>query len=135
MKLTRSLMGTKRFVEEPGDSSISRTKTHRVVYLVKAEHVELRRVPLPVPGPGELLVRIGAATTCGTDVKVFRRGSHPRMLQAPTPFGHEMAGTICAVGNPAPVSSTTGREWQAGDRIVLANSAPCGSCERCRYGH
>ena len=65
--------------------------------------MELRRVPVPEPGPGEILVRIGAATTCGTDVKVLRRGGHPRMLQPPTPFGHEMAGTVEAVG-PATLS-------------------------------
>lgn len=79
---------------------------------------------MPAPGPGELLVRIGAATTCGTDVKVFRRGGHPRMLKAPTPFGHEMAGTVAAAGEGA------GR-FRAGDRVVVANSAPCGVCEWC----
>jgi L-iditol 2-dehydrogenase len=86
--------------------------------------LELREVPVPAPGPGELLVRIGAATTCGTDVKVFRRGGHPRMLKAPTPFGHEMAGTVVVVGEDA------GR-FRAGDRVVVANSAPCGVCEWC----
>jgi L-iditol 2-dehydrogenase len=78
---------------------------------------------VPAPGPGELLVRIGAATTCGTDVKVFRRGGHPRMLKAPTPFGHEMAGTVAASGD--------GGRFRVGDRVVVANSAPCGVCEWC----
>jgi L-iditol 2-dehydrogenase len=93
--------------------------------------VELRRIPLAAPGPGELLVRIGAATTCGTDVKVLRRGGHPRMLHAPTPFGHEMAGTVVALGTPE-----IGRQelWQVGDRVVVANSAPCGQCEPCLRG-
>ena len=68
----------------------------RVVYLLGPETVELREDPIPKPGPGELLVRNGAATTCGTDVKVFRRGGHPRMLRVPTPFGHELDGTIVA---------------------------------------
>ncbi|HVR98695.1 MAG TPA: alcohol dehydrogenase catalytic domain-containing protein [Thermoanaerobaculia bacterium] len=86
--------------------------------------MELREVPLPEPGPGELLIRIGAATTCGTDLKVFRRGGHPRMLKAPTPFGHEMAGTVVATGS--------GEErFRIGDRVVVANSAPCGVCELC----
>jgi L-iditol 2-dehydrogenase len=72
-------------------------------------------------------VRIGAATTCGTDVKVLRRGGHPRMLHAPTPFGHEMAGTVVASG--------PGQErWNVGDRVVVANSAPCGQCEPCQRG-
>ena len=96
----------------------------RTVFLLGPERVELRRVPVPAPGPGELLVRIGAATTCGTDVKVLRRGGHPRMLQAPTPFGHEMAGTVVAVG--------PGQDrWAVGDRVVVANSVPCGACEWC----
>ena len=84
-------------------------------------------MPVPEPGPGEILVRIGAATTCGTDVKVLRRGGHPRMLQPPTPFGHEMAGTVEAVG-------TEQERWRPGDRVVVANSVPCGECEWCRHG-
>ena len=82
---------------------------------------------MPAPGPGELLLRVGAATTCGTDLKVFQRGGHPRMLKAPTPFGHEMAGTVAAVGEGA-------RRWRPGDRVVVANSAPCGVCEWCARG-
>lgn len=91
------------------------------------ERLELREVPLSAPGPGELLLRIGAATTCGTDLKAFQRGGHPRMLKAPTPFGHEMAGTIAAVGPEV-------ERWQVGDRVVVANSAPCGVCEWCARG-
>ena len=99
----------------------------RTIFLLGPERVELRRVPVPEPGAGELLVKIGAATTCGTDVKVLRRGGHPRMLVVPTPFGHEMAGTIAAVG-----SEVSG--WKIGDRVVVANSAPCGECEQCLRG-
>ncbi|MCH2374842.1 MAG: alcohol dehydrogenase catalytic domain-containing protein [Planctomycetes bacterium] len=100
---------------------------HRVVYLLGPETVELREDPIPRPGPGELLVRIGAATTCGTDVKVFRRGGHPRMLRVPTPFGHELAGTIVECGEGA-------SSWNVGQRVVVANSAPCNDCEYCRRG-
>ncbi len=99
----------------------------RTVFLLGPERVELRRVPVPEPGPGELLVKIGAATTCGTDVKVLRRGGHPRMLVVPTPFGHEMAGTIAAAGSGV-------EPWKIGDRVVVANSAPCGECEQCLKG-
>jgi L-iditol 2-dehydrogenase len=95
---------------------------------VGPERLELRDVPVPAPGPGEILLRVGAATTCGTDLKVFQRGGHPRMLKAPTPFGHEMAGTVAAVGE-----ELAGR-WQPGDRVVVANSAPCGVCEWCSRG-
>ncbi len=103
-------------------------------------------MPVPQPGPGELLVRIGAATTCGTDIKVYRRGGHPRMLRVPGPFGHEMAGTVAAVGLPLPGgggAAAGGRSGGAaahapafavGDRVVVANSAACGQCEWCARG-
>ena len=89
------------------------------------EDVRIENVPLLPLQPGEVRVRIGAALTCGTDVKVFRRGYHARMIQPPAVFGHEMAGTIEAVGE-----SVT--DWQIGQRVVIANSAPCGTCFYCR---
>lgn len=104
---------------------MSLPNTHRVVYLLGPEEVEMRVDPVPRPGAGELLVRIGAATTCGTDVKVFRRGGHPRMLRVPTPFGHELAGTVVECGSGVAA-------WSEGDRVVVANSAPCGECTYCR---
>lgn len=84
-------------------------------------------IPVPEPGPGEALVRIEAALTCGTDVKTLRRG-HPVMIpRVPTVFGHELAGTVVAVGRGA-------RGIYEGDRVVAANSAPCGDCLPCRGG-
>ena len=100
---------------------------HRVVYLLGPEHIEVREEPVAVPGTGELVVRIRAATTCGTDVKVFRRGGHPRMLRVPTPFGHEFAGSVEALG-----PGVSG--YEPGDRVVVANSAPCGGCAYCEAG-
>jgi L-iditol 2-dehydrogenase len=76
---------------------------------------------------GEVRVRIGAALTCGTDLKVYRRGYHARMLTPPCVFGHELAGTIVEVA-PGAVG------WFVGDRVVCANSAPCGHCGRCAEG-
>ena len=78
-------------------------------------------------GPGEVRVQIEAALTCGTDLKVWRRGYHARMLTPPCRFGHEFAGRITEV---APRVT----EWSVGDRVVAANSAPCGSCPACRRG-
>lgn len=103
----------------------------RTVFLLGPERLEVRRVPVPEPGAGEILLRIEAATTCGTDVKVLRRGGHPRMLHVPTPFGHEMAGTVAAVGPP---NGNGQGKWSVGDRVVVANSAPCGACEWCLRG-
>jgi len=90
---------------------------------------DLRAEELPVPEPetGELVLRIEAALTCGTDVKTLRRG-HPVMIpKVPTVFGHEFAGTVAAVG--AGVSG-----FREGDRVVAANSAPCGACRSCLAG-
>lgn len=87
---------------------------------------DLRDEELPVPEPaaGEVVLRVDAALTCGTDVKVRRRG-HPVMLpRVPTVFGHEFAGTVSAVG--AGVTRV-----RAGDRLAAANSAPCGGCRPC----
>jgi L-iditol 2-dehydrogenase len=110
---------------------VSGSRRQSAVYLVGPERLELRRVQLPRPAAGELLVRIAAATTCGTDVKVYRRGGHPRMLRVPGPFGHEMAGTVEEVG-----AAVSGQEplFAPGDRVVIANSAPCGECAWCRRG-
>jgi L-iditol 2-dehydrogenase len=110
---------------------VSPPRRQNAVYLVGPERLELRRVALPRPGPGELLVRIAAATTCGTDVKVYRRGGHPRMLRVPGPFGHEMAGIVEEAGASAAGSAP---RFAIGDRVVVANSAPCGDCAWCRRG-
>ncbi|MBI4246434.1 MAG: alcohol dehydrogenase catalytic domain-containing protein [Candidatus Rokubacteria bacterium] len=84
-------------------------------------------VAWPTPGPGEIVLQVEAALTCGTDVKVRRLG-HPVMIpRVPTVFGHEFAGTVTAVGRGV----TAIRE---GDRVVAANSAPCGACRLCRAG-
>lgn len=84
-------------------------------------------VPWPTPGAGEVVVRIEAALTCGTDVKTLRRG-HPVMIpHVPTVFGHELAGTVAAVGRGVDAV-------REGDRVVAANSAPCGVCPPCQAG-
>jgi len=92
------------------------------------ENLRIETVPMPELEPGDLLVRVRAALTCGTDVKVFKRGYHARMIVPPALFGHELAGDVVAMGDgPAP--------FRAGDRIVAANSAPCGECFYCRRGN
>lgn len=88
------------------------------------EDLRLETLPDPEPGPGEVVIAVGAATTCGTDLKVWRRGGHARMLKPPTLFGHEAAGTIAAIGE-----GVIG--WEIGDRVVPNNSAPCGKCFFC----
>ena len=89
--------------------------------------LRLEEIPVPAPAPGELVVKIEAALTCGTDVKTLRRG-HPVMIpRVPTVFGHELAGAVAAVGAGV-------RGFKESDRVVAANSAPCGACVLCRAG-
>jgi L-iditol 2-dehydrogenase len=89
------------------------------------EDVKVEQVSIPEIGPRDVLVRVKAALTCGTDVKVFRRGYHARMIVPPALFGHELAGDIVATGGEVV-------RFRPGDRVVAANSAPCGECFYCR---
>lgn len=89
------------------------------------EDLRLETVPDPSPAAGEVVIQVSVATTCGTDLKVWRRGGHAKMLQLPTLFGHEAAGRIMAIG-----SGVSG--WQVGDRVVANNSAPCMQCFFCQ---
>jgi len=88
------------------------------------EDLRLENIAEPTPAAGEIVIQVSVATTCGTDLKVWRRGGHAKMLKPPTPFGHEAAGRIVAIG-----SEVTG--WQVGDRVVANNSAPCMACFFC----
>jgi L-iditol 2-dehydrogenase len=101
--------------------------TMRAAVLHGREDIRIESVPVPEAGPGELIVRVGAALTCGTDLKVFRRGYHARMIVPPALFGHELAGTVVQAG--AGVS-----DFAPGDRVVALNSAPCGECYFCERG-
>ena len=85
------------------------------------ENVTIEQVPIPTLFPGDLLVKVRAALTCGTDIKVFRRGYHAKMIVPPALFGHELAGDV--VEGPT--------DW-IGKRVVAANSAPCGICRQCQ---
>jgi L-iditol 2-dehydrogenase len=87
-------------------------------------------VPLPL-NPGEVRIQIAVALTCGTDLKVLKRGYHAKMLTPPSPFGHELAGTISEIARPAG-NGHAASNWKVGDRVVVANSAPCGNCFFCK---
>lgn len=91
------------------------------------EDVRLEAVEVPPLGPGEVLVRTEVALTCGTDVKVYRRGYHAKMLTPPALFGHEAAGVVDTLGPGV-------RGFAPGERVCWANSAPCGACAYCRSG-
>jgi L-iditol 2-dehydrogenase len=89
------------------------------------EHLQVEPVAVPRIDRGDMLVRVRVALTCGTDVKVFRRGYHARMIVPPAVFGHELAGDVVAVGEGV-------RNFSVGQRVVASNSAPCEQCFFCR---
>lgn len=97
----------------------------RVMMFLGPGHLELREVPIPQPGPDEILVKVRAATTCGTDVKTYRRG-HPK-VSPPIRFGHECAGDVVEVGAEV-------EKLKPGMRVVPHNTAPCGTCYYCKHG-
>jgi len=88
------------------------------------EDVKIERVPIPPLEAGEVLVKVNVALTCGTDLKVFQRGYHARMIVPPALFGHELSGVIEEVGPGV-------RDFRRGMRVVALNSAPCGACFYC----
>jgi L-iditol 2-dehydrogenase len=97
-----------------------------LLYGVKDLRVE--NIDKPKVGPGEALVKVKAATTCGTDVKIFQRGYVSGVIQYPTVFGHEWAGDVAEVGEDV--------SWlKAGMRVRAGNSAPCLRCKMCQKGN
>ena len=118
----------------------------RAAVLYGKEDVRVEEVASGALEPGEVRLRIEAALTCGTDLKVFKRGYHAKMIVPPAVFGHELAGVITEIGPPLTpslspsdgerVSGRTGEGtgWQVGERVAVANSAPCGKCFHCRAG-
>ena len=102
----------------------------KAAILLGKEQIQIKDVAPPPLKPGEVRIRIEAALTCGTDLKVFKRGYHAKMIVPPSAFGHELAGVISEVRIPN--SNVQSRDWKIGDRVVVANSAPCGECFFCR---
>jgi L-iditol 2-dehydrogenase len=87
--------------------------------------LDLVELPVPVPGPGEVVVRIRAALTCGTDLKTYRRG-HPRLAFGP--FGHEGTGDVASVGDGV-------EGFTPGQPVVFVPTAGCGRCAPCARGY
>src|SRR5882724_6060913 len=119
----------------------------KAAVLYGKEDVRVEEItPAPLKS-GEVRIRIEAALTCGTDLKVFKRGYHAKMIVPPAVFGHELAGVITEVAgrskNRGPKETGSrrhlregtglgGEDWRIGDRVVVANSAPCGECFYCQ---
>jgi L-iditol 2-dehydrogenase len=108
------------------EASVEIAGTHsRQAVLVEPGRIELRDYVAPHPGPGELLIEIRCALTCGTDLKMFLRG-HP-LWTLPIAFGHEFSGVVAEAGEGVTA-------FKAGDEIMAAPTAPCGICFYCQHG-
>jgi L-iditol 2-dehydrogenase len=97
--------------------------TMRAVVYHGVNDMRVETVPVPPIGPGELLVKVATCGICGTDLKKIHYGSH----SAPRIFGHEMAGTIVAVGQGV-------TSFAVGDRVMTFHHVPCNECYYCRKG-
>ncbi len=100
----------------------------RAAVLYGREDMKIEQVDIPSLAEDEVLVRVEVALTCGTDLKVWKQGSHPRMIHPPALFGHELAGVVETKG------SAVNGGVRAGMRVVPSNSAPCNVCMYCRKG-
>jgi L-iditol 2-dehydrogenase len=105
--------------QTPVDSRIP--STMRAVVYHGINDMRIESVPVPSIGPGELLIKIATCGICGTDLKKIHMGSH----SAPRIFGHEMAGTVAAVGDGV-------NRFAVGDRVMSFHHVPCGKCYYCR---
>jgi len=101
-------------------------RTMKAVRFYAPGKIALEDVGIPKIGSDEILVKVKAALTCGTDVKMYKRG-HPK-VKPPITLGHEFAGTVAETGKEA----TT--RFNTGDKVAVANSAPCNGCFFCKIG-
>jgi len=99
----------------------------RAVVVDRPGAAALRRVPRPDPGRGEVLVRVGAAGICGSDVEVLEGRRPARYVRYPIIPGHEWAGTVAAVGPGV-------ENVEEGAAVVAEGFRACGDCARCREG-
>lgn len=99
----------------------------KAAMLYGVKDLKVEDVEVPEVKDGEVLVKVKAATTCGTDLKIFQRGYVEKVIKLPTIFGHEWAGEVAEVGK--------GLEWpRKGMRVRAGNSAPCLHCSMCQRG-
>jgi L-iditol 2-dehydrogenase len=99
----------------------------RAALLYGVKDLRVEDVEVPRLEVGEVLIKVRAATTCGTDLKIFQRGYVEKIIKLPTVFGHEWAGDVVEVAKDL--------DWpRKGMRVRAGNSAPCLHCEMCQKG-
>ena len=96
--------------------------------MVRPGLIELEERPVPVPGPGQVLVEVSAVGVCGSDVHWFTEGRIGELaVDGPLVLGHEASGVVRALGPGAD-------RLKVGDRIAMEPGIPCGRCRACRHG-
>jgi L-iditol 2-dehydrogenase len=110
----------------PRAAAVPSKMTAAVLY--GSEDLRIEQIDVPSVKPDEVLLRVRLALTDGTDLKVWKRGYHAKMIQPPAVFGHEVVGEIAVAGKRVDA------RWRVGMRVVAANSAPCLRCYHCRRG-
>lgn len=101
-------------------------RLHRVRTETESALVQVDEVPVPHPGPGELLVEVRACGVCASDLHVAQ-GVTPHGQPLPITLGHEAAGVVAGVGEGV-------ADWQPGDRVAVMAGRPCGRCSYCTVG-
>ena len=90
--------------------------------LYGSEDLRIEEIDVPSLAADEVLLRVRLALTDGTDLKVWKRGYHAKMIRPPAVFGHEVVGEVVAVGKRVDA------RWRMGVRVVAANSPTCFRC-------
>lgn len=114
----------------PGDGEDAIPRTMAALVVLEPNRFEIQEVPVPVPGPDEVLARVRSVSICGTDAHLIR-GDYPGFWPPAFPFipGHEWAGELVAVG---PGAERHG--WAVGDRVAGTSHDACGVCQKCVEG-
>lgn len=97
----------------------------RAARLTQPDYMHLAEVADPVPGPGDLVLSVEAATLCGTDIRVFR-GKKTAGIRYPSTIGHEFSGQVVASDSTSP--------FRPGQRVGVCPAIPCGHCHDCQRG-
>jgi L-iditol 2-dehydrogenase len=102
--------------------------TMKASYLLKQGQIAVREVAIPSLDSDEVLVRVAAVGVCGSDVHYYQHGKiGPYVVEAPLILGHELSGTITAVGTDVDAS-------RIGQRVAVEPQRPCRICEQCKAG-
>jgi L-iditol 2-dehydrogenase len=96
----------------------------RRVVLVEPERFVLEEVPIPKPGPAEVILKVEQAGICGSDVHIYLGESR---IRPPVVLGHEFSGTVHSVGAEV-------KDFQVGDRVIAEPGIECGTCTYCQSG-